>query len=197
MTPAVTSDELWMLSFYRVSEIGGALFFGRLARTLTPGIIQNDLTRHFADEARHAALWTACIEQIGGGVVRLDNAYQDRYLAAAGIPANLMEILAITQVFEQRVLRQYSHHLAMPDIHPAVYATLTKIMEDEKWHIEWIRRELKRMEDERGEETVRAALRRFQAADQSIYDALAAENEDRIAYVAKKRLTAAPQLLSL
>ena len=27
--------ELWMLSFYRTSEISGALFFGRLARSLT------------------------------------------------------------------------------------------------------------------------------------------------------------------
>jgi bacterioferritin (cytochrome b1) len=188
MTLTITDDELWILSFYRASEISGALFFGRLARSLKPGTIQNDLTKHFSDEARHAVLWTACVAEVGGEPLRLDNAYQDRYLAAAGIPANLMEVLAITQVFEQRVLRQYSHHLAMTGIHPAVHRTLTQIMEDEKWHIEWIRRELKGMEAEWGHESIRETLKRFQAADQSIYDALVAENEDRIAYVAKKRL---------
>lgn len=192
MTLAVSSDELWMLSFYRVSEIGGALFFGRLARTIKPGPVQSDLTRHFADEARHAALWARCIEAVGGETVAIESAYQDRYLAAAGIPANLMEIFALTQVFEQRVLRQYSHHLMMADLHPAVREALTTIMEDEKWHIEWIRRELKRMEGEWGADAIRATVRRFQAADQSVYDALTAENEDRLAYVTRRRLAAAP-----
>ena len=194
MTLAVSSDELWMLSFYRVSEIGGALFFGRLARTIKAGAVQNDLTRHFADEARHAALWTRCIEAVGGAAVALENAYQDRYLAAAGIPANLMEVFALTQVFEQRVLRQYSHHRTMAGLHPAVGEALATIMEDETWHIAWIRRALKDMEAEWGADTIRATLRRFQAADQSIYDALAAEHEDRLAYVAKRRLAAAPPL---
>jgi hypothetical protein len=194
MTPAISRDELWLLSFYRVSEIGGALFFGRLARTIKAGPVQGDLTRHFADEARHAALWTRCIEAVGGEPIALENAYQDRYLAAAGLPANLMEIFALTQVFEQRVLRQYSHHRAMAALHPAVDEALTTIMTDEKWHIEWIRRELSRMAGEWGEDVVHAAVRRFQAADQSIYDAFAAESADRIAYVAKRRLAAAPPL---
>jgi hypothetical protein len=194
MTLAVTPDELWLLSFYRVSEIGGALFFGRLARTIKAGPVQGDLTRHFADEARHAALWTRCIEAVGGEAIALENAYQDRYLAAAGLPANLMEVFALTQVFEQRVLRQYSHHRAVAGLHPAVHETLAAIMEDEKWHIEWIRRALKTMADEWGEEQIRATLRRFQAADQSIYDALANEAPDRLAYVAKRRLAAAPPL---
>jgi hypothetical protein len=192
MTLAVTQDELWLLSFYRVSEIGGALFFGRLARTIKAGALQSDLTRHFADEARHAALWTRCIEAVGGEAIALENAYQDRYLAAAGLPANLMEVFALTQVFEQRVLRQYSHHRAMAELHPAVLEALTTIMEDEKWHIAWIRSALERMAGEWGEDAIRATVRRFQAADQSIYDALAAEAPDRLAYVAKRRLAAAP-----
>jgi len=47
----VTDDELWILSFYRTSEISGALFFGRLAKSLRPSEIQHDLSKHFADEA--------------------------------------------------------------------------------------------------------------------------------------------------
>ena len=62
MTRAMSENELWLLSYYRESEITGALYFGRLAKVLKPGPIQCDMTRHFADESMHAARWTACIE---------------------------------------------------------------------------------------------------------------------------------------
>ena len=59
--PPLSENELWLLSFYRTSEISGSLFFGKLARTLRPGPIQIDMTKHFADEANHAWYWTECI----------------------------------------------------------------------------------------------------------------------------------------
>ncbi len=96
----------WILSFYRTSEISGALFFGELARSLRPSAIQQDMTRHFADEANHARYWTDCLEKLGVQPLKLPTAYQNQYLAAAGMPANLMEILAITLVFEKRVVGQ-------------------------------------------------------------------------------------------
>src|SRR5262245_10960380 len=102
-----------MLSFYRTSEIGGALFFGQLARRLRSGDIQQNMTRHFADEAQHAKLWTDCMGELGLTPLKLEDTYQDRYLAAAGLPANLMEILAITHVFEKRVFRHYLAHARM------------------------------------------------------------------------------------
>ena len=46
--------ERWLLSFYRSSEISGALFFGRLANVIRDPRVQLDLTRHFADESQHA-----------------------------------------------------------------------------------------------------------------------------------------------
>ena len=61
----------WILSFYRTSEISGALFFGELARSLRPSAIQQDMTRHLhVTRSRHRA---ACEEQLhrlvpaGGG----------------------------------------------------------------------------------------------------------------------------------
>ncbi len=101
----VDENELWILSFYRTSEISGALFFGRLARTMKPGEIQRDMTKHFSDESMHAWYWTACIEKLGAHALKLEQSYQDQYLAAAGLPVNIMEVLAITQVFEKRVAR--------------------------------------------------------------------------------------------
>jgi len=180
----VSANDLWLLSFYRVSEIAGAMFFGRLSRSLQPGPIQVDMTKHFADEARHAALWTSCITELGAEPMQLNNAYQDQYLSAAGMPANLMEVLAITQVFEQRVLRQYSHHLAMPDLPKPVRRTLLDIMADEKWHISWIRRELGKMEAEYSRETVRSTLRRLKEADSIVYRKLAADHPEHAVYIA-------------
>lgn len=178
----INENEHWILSYYRVSEISGAQFFAQLARSMRPGAIQVDMTQHFSDEARHAALWTKCITDLGVEPLRLKGAYQDLYLSAAGIPANLMEVLAITQVFEQRVLRQYSHHLTLPNVSEPIRYTLKGIMDDEKWHISWIRRELHRMEAEYGKNEIHGTLKRLQEADREVYGKVTAEHAERIAY---------------
>ena len=184
---STTGDtQRWLLSYYRTSEISGALFFGRLARAQPPGEIQQDLTRHFADEAQHARYWTDCIAELGGHPLRLNGAYQDQYLAAAGMPANLMEVLAITSVFERRVVNQYARHLALPELEPAIARTLTKIMEDERWHIFWVREALHELEKDYGHDHVVATVRRFQQADREVYYATIDEHEERLAFLHKR-----------
>lgn len=170
----------WILSFYRTSEIGGALFFGELARSLRPSAIQQDMTRHFADEANHARWWTDCLEELGVQPLKLATAYQNQYLAAAGMPANLMEILALTQVFEKRVVGQYALHAASPHTPEAVRRTLATIMQDERWHIRWIREALAGMESEYGADGIRDTLRRYTLADREVYRRTAREHEERI-----------------
>ena len=170
----------WLLSFYRTSEISGALFFGELARSLRPSPIQQDMTRHFADEANHARFWTDCLEKLGAEPLKLPTAYQNQYLAAAGMPANIMEILAITQVFEKRVVAQYSLHANSPGVPGVVKETIQTIMDDERWHIQWIREALEGMEDEYGADTIKDTLRRFTLADREVYAKTAAEHSDRI-----------------
>jgi hypothetical protein len=177
----------WLLSFYRTSEIGGALFFGQLARTLKPGTMQADLTRHFADEAQHASLWTSCIVELGAVPLALPRSYQDRYLATAGVPANLMEVLAITHVFERRVARQYARHRRMPRLEPVIAQTLDRILSDERWHLQWVRRALEEFEPELGREAIDAALARCRAADEAIYGALITEQGQRVAELFESR----------
>ena len=177
----VDENELWILSFYRTSEISGALFFGKLAKSMKPGEIQRDMTKHFSDEALHSWYWTSCIERLGAQALKLSQAYQDQYLAAAGMPVNLMEVLAITQVFEKRVVNQYARHSQVPGLQQEVSDTLAKIMIDEKWHIEWIRDALKKMESEYGKDLIDATLTRFWQADQGVYSKTMQEHEERIA----------------
>ena len=170
----------WILSFYRTSEISGALFFGELARSLRPSAIQQDMTRHFADEANHARYWTDCLEKLGVQPLKLPTAYQNQYLAAAGMPANLMEILAITQVFEKRVVSQYTLHAKSPNLPAIVGETIKTIMKDEQWHIRWIRDALKDMETEYGADNIKDTLKRFTLADREVYQKTALEHQERI-----------------
>jgi Rubrerythrin len=170
----------WILSFYRSSEISGALFFGELAGRLRPSAIQQDMTRQFADEANHARFWTDCMACLGVEPLKLGTAYQDQYLAAAGTPMNLMEVLAITQVFEKRVITQYALHARSPGTPAEVRDTLNRIMSDERWHIEWIRKALDEMADRFDRSHIEATLARYAAADREVYRKTTAEHADRL-----------------
>ena len=179
----LSDDELWALSYYRTSEINGSLFFGRLARTLKPSPIQHDLTKHFADEAQHAWYWTDCLDRLGARPIKMSDAYQDQYLEAAGLPVNLMEIMAITLVFERRVINQYARHLAVPNVRVEVKETIERIMEDERWHVQWVRDALTGMEDRFGKDTIADTLRRYKQADREVYAHTLAEHEERLRFL--------------
>ena len=182
-TEPLSENERWLLSFYRTSEISGALLFGRLAKAMRPGPVQIDMTQHFADEAQHAAYWTRCIAELHAEPLKLSVSYQDQYLDAAGLPMNLMEVLSITQVFEQRVLNQYTRHLHAPNIRPEVQAVLRRIMNDEKWHVKWVREALAGMEATYGKDRIEATLTRHRAADRLVYDRTRAEHEERLEFL--------------
>ena len=180
MGEKLDENELWILSFYRTSEISGALFFGRLAKSMRPGPIQRDMTKHFADESQHAWYWTSCVERLGAKPLKLAEAYQDQYLAAAGMPANLMEVLALTQTFERRVINQYALHGRVPNLRPEVKETLERIMQDERWHIEWVGEAIKGMEADYGTEYIQSTLRRYWEADQEVYRNTMREHAERV-----------------
>ena len=181
----LTENERWLLSFYRTSEISGALFFGRLAKSLPPGPIQTDLTKHFADESQRSWYWSRCLQTLGETPIKLDMAYQDQYISAAGMPANIMEVLGITLIFEKRVIGQYALHRQAPDLNPEVKKTLDLIVEDEKWHIEWVTQALKDMEGEYGKEHIEKTLKRFYEADKDVYLKTVQEHEERISGILK------------
>lgn len=187
-TAAITENERWLLSFYRTSEISGALFFGRLAKTLPPGPIQNDLTKHFADESAHAHYWTNALNQLNLNPIKLETSYQDQYISAAGMPTNIMEILAITLIFEKRVIGQYSLHNSAADLHPVIRNTFTTIMNDEKWHIDWVTQALKSLETEYGEDHIKNTLKRFREADQEVYQKTISEHSERISNILKNKI---------
>lgn len=176
-------NDRWIMSFYRNSEISGAMFFGRLASFLPAGPIQEDLTQHFADESMHASYWTKAIYELGLKPDRIRETYQGQYFDAVGFPVNIMEILALTNVFERRVISQYAKHLRVPDLNPTIARTLRIIMEDEKWHIEWIGKALRCMELTYGKEHIDKTINLYREADKDVYGKTVAENEERLAHI--------------
>ena len=176
----INENELWLLSFYRYSEIQGALFFARLAQTIPSGPIQCDITRHFADESQHSRYWTDCITQLGKTPLKLSSAYQDKYFKEAGVPKSLMEVLAITQVFEVRAIRQYGLHLKVSNLNPLIRETLNKIMEDEKWHLSWVDAALKDMEQEYTPEKIATTIQNYRQIDRRVFEQTMREHQDRI-----------------
>lgn len=180
---SLSENDLWLLSYYRNSEISGALFFGRVARIVKSGRLQAEVTHHFADEANHARYWTDCVTDLGASPIKLRSAYQDQYLEAVGMPANLMEVMAITQVFEKRVIGQYRQHLRMPGLDPRIRQTIEQIMVDERWHVAYVREALTEMEDRYGAEHIAETIDRFTRADEEVYAKTLAEYGERIAFL--------------
>jgi acyl carrier protein len=179
----ITENELWLLSYYRESELAGALLMGRLARETDDDDLRVRLTEHCAEEARHAWAWTETIMRVGGTPRRVSETYQSRYHAAVGNPSNLLEVLALTQIFERRVVRHFKAHLAWPGTHPEVARTLQQLIDEEVGHIRWVKDRLDAYGETHGELVVREMLDRFQRIDEQVYNGLKqyAECFDRVA----------------
>ncbi|MGH7571602.1 MAG: phosphopantetheine-binding protein [Gemmatimonadota bacterium] len=165
----ISENELWVLSYYRESELAGALVMGRLAWHTDDDDLRVNLTEHCAEEANHAWLWTQTILEVGGRPLRVSETYQSRYYAQIGQPTKVLEVLALTQVFEKRVLKHFRDHQRQPDVHPAVARTLQRMVAEEVGHIGWVKNRLDRCADEMGAAAVEETLRRFVEIDRKVY----------------------------
>jgi bacterioferritin (cytochrome b1) len=171
---SVLNSEIALLNFYRASELHGGLILGQMVRrTRDPQLILS-LTRHSAEEVMHAQLWTETIIAIGGRPAPVRDTYQNRYAEAVGTPLTLLEVLALTQIFERRVYRHFTLHLHVPGVHPVVAATLQRMLEEERGHLSWVKRWLDEQAKTHGQD-VRNVLQRYAIADQRIYEALSSE----------------------
>lgn len=169
-----SNSEVALLNFYRASELHGGLILGQMVRrTRDPGLILN-LTRHSAEEVMHAQLWTETIIAIGGRPAPVRETYQTRYAEEVGTPLTMLEILALTQVFERRVYRHFTEHLRRPGVQAAVAATLRRMLDEERGHLTWVKRWLDQQAAVRPAE-VREVMRRYAEVDESVYAAISVE----------------------
>lgn len=174
----VDENELWILSYYRASELAGALVMGRLAGLTDDDDLRVHLTEHCAEEANHAWLWTQTILEVGSTPRRVSETYQDRYCKAIGPPTTVLDVLALTQVFERRVVKHFRDHLRRPGTHPAVARTLQRMIAEEAGHIGWVKKRLDDWAIKAGGAAVSETLQRFREVDQRVYAGLV-EYRDR------------------
>jgi hypothetical protein len=159
----------WLLNWYRQSELEGALLLGRMVRIADDPYVIGELTRHAADEARHAWLWQRAIAELGLPSVRIFRSYQSFYVAEGVMPQGLGAVLALTHVFERRVDIEFAEQVREGDFPAPALRTFKALLLDEQRHLSWIAKWLTRQPDagpliERYTEidrTVSTRLRRF------------------------------------
>jgi len=163
----ITDRELTLLNFYRASELHGGLVLGRLVLHVRDPDLILRLTAHSAEEVLHAQLWTETIVAVGGRPSPTSDTYQARYAASIGAPSSLLEVLALTQVFERGVYRHFMLHLRRPGTHPRVQATLRRMLADERGHLSWVKEWLDRQTGAR-RAAVPELMRRYSEVDTTI-----------------------------
>jgi len=176
----ISNAELRRLDFYRASELHGGLLLGQLVRRVRDPALILELTRHSAEEVLHAQLWTETILAVGGRPRPVRDTYQARYAARVGRTMGVLEILALTQVFERRVYRHFLDHARIRTTHPRVRETLLRMVEEEKSHLSWVKSWLDQQALRRPE-AVADVMRSFEEIDEEVYGELASEYEFRTA----------------
>ena len=172
----ISERELAMLNFYRASELQGGLTLGRLVEHVRDPELMTKLTEHSAEEVMHAQFWTETILAVGGRPRPTSDTYQARYAAVIGTPTSLLEVLALTQVFERSVYRHFIRHLRQPGTHRCVRATLRRMLDDERGHLSWVQEWLERHPAAR-RATIAALMHRYREIDAAIYAELLVDYE--------------------
>lgn len=161
----VINSDASVLNFYRESQLHSGLILGQIVRRSSDARLILNLTRHSAEEVMHAQLWTETIIAIGGRPASTRDTYQTRHAAAVGAPSSVLEVLVLTQTFERWIVRQFALHLQVAGIHPAIAATLRRMIEKKRGHLTWVKAWLEEQSKVRGSE-VREVVSKYALADQ-------------------------------
>jgi len=153
----------WKLNWYRQSELEGALLLGKMVRHATEPSLVWHLTKHCADEARHAWMWEQALTAVRLPTIRISRSYQSFYMEATAPPQTLVEVLGLTHIFEQRVDRQFTEELAEPGLPAAIRRVFAALLKDEAAHLEWIAVWLA------GHPDGQRVLDRYRAIDERVY----------------------------
>jgi len=166
-----------LMNYYRDAELRGANLLFRLMSHLDDPDSQVKLSLHLADETRHAWLWTKRITDLGGDPAKVADGYQTR-IGLRVVPRNLIDILALTAIVEERSQQRYEEHAARPNVDPETLELLREVTKDEKWHIAWIRGKLEEIATAAGAiDKMHEALARYQEIDRQVYAELLAKEQ--------------------
>ncbi|MFZ0890282.1 MAG: ferritin-like domain-containing protein [Candidatus Binataceae bacterium] len=176
---SATEKQIMIFSFYRDAELRGARLLFNLLGHLKDPDAQLKMSKHLADETRHAWLWTKRIADLGGAPVAIEDGYQRRLGLRTGVPKTIVDLLALTVVVEERAQSRYMAHAALPDVDEATLEVLKAVTEDENWHLSWIEKKLREIACAEGcEQRAEESLSRYREIDREVYATLAADEAE-------------------
>jgi bacterioferritin (cytochrome b1) len=180
--PAMPVDKLVLVfSFYRDAELRGARLLLNLHNHLRDAESQANLSRHLADETRHAWLWTMRIAELGAAPVAVADGYQRRLGTRIGVPRDPLELLALTLVAERRAIERYRSHAAQPGVDLETLAVLKAVSTDEPWHLAWVKRKMREIAGYRGKQTyAKEILERYYTIEREVYASFMADEANLI-----------------
>ena len=165
-----------IFSYYRDAELRGARLLFNLIGHLKDADSQLKMTKHLADETRHAWLWTRRIADLGSSPIEVPDGYQRRLGLKAGVPRGIVELLGLTVVVEERAQSRYMAHAALPNVDDQTREVLKGVTEDETWHLSWIEKKMREIARQSGQESeADAILMRYREIDREVYATLAAD----------------------
>lgn len=181
---------IYVYSYYRDAELRGATLLLKLLMRVDDSESQVKLSRHLADETRHAWLWTKKIADLGFTPVSITDGYQIRIGQEVGIPKTLIDLFALTVVVEERAQRRYLAHARRPDTDPTIREILHEVTKDETWHIGWIKGRLKEMARANGgEDKMLAILERYREIDRKVVADMEAKERGAFGFSFSDELT--------
>lgn len=159
------ADDIALFNYYRDAELRGADLILRLMNRADDLGLQEPLTRHLADEAQHAWLWTERIRALGGQPMAIDDRYHRYLRRKAGLSTDLLDLLTLIFVVEERIDKRYEEHAARPGVAPETLQVLSEIRANEAWYLVWMAEKLRELEQSEGKERVAATLSRYRALE--------------------------------
>lgn len=192
--PLIVQDRslhMIALNRYRFSEQHSCLELTHLIETLNgqPAELVQDLSHHVAEEARHAALFTDLLQELGEEIslppcVSYINEFE-RLLdqGPEDFPRHsgdrVIATLVAMNITEKRVCQIFSAHVAALKAAPAtaenqnILDTLLKIFPEEASHVGWSNRWLAKLvkQDPAKREKVKTFQQKYALMEQAAYDA--------------------------
>jgi bacterioferritin (cytochrome b1) len=170
--------QVLIFSFYRDAELRGARLLFNLLGHLKDGDSQLKMSKHLADETRHAWLWTRRIADLGASPITVSDGYQRRLGMRTGVPKTVVELLGLTVVVEERAHSRYMAHAALPNVDSDTREVLQSVTEDESWHLSWIEKKMREMAGPNSNGLADQILNRYREIDREVYAALAADEAE-------------------
>ncbi|MGA7872419.1 MAG: ferritin-like domain-containing protein [Candidatus Binatus sp.] len=181
LTPGTRDFDrlITVMSFYREAELHGARLLLVMHNHLRDSDSQIKLTRHLADETRHAFLWTKRISEMGGAPIAITNGYQHRLGLRVGVPKDTIDLLALTSVAETRALERYRSHAQQEGVDDKTLEVLRAVSADEKWHLAWVDAKMHEIAERRGDAgRATRAVERVRAIEREVYATFIAEEAE-------------------